>query len=43
LITEYLDGDGAVMFRHACAMGLEGHRLEEAEFAVSVRPVAALG
>jgi bifunctional non-homologous end joining protein LigD len=23
-LSEHMDGDGAVMFQHACAMGLEG-------------------
>jgi bifunctional non-homologous end joining protein LigD len=24
VLSEHYDGDGAVMFRHACALGLEG-------------------
>jgi hypothetical protein len=31
------------MHHHAWAMGLEDNRIEAAEFAVSVRPVTALG
>jgi hypothetical protein len=30
-----MDGDGEAMLRHACAMGVEGDRIEAAEFTVT--------
>jgi hypothetical protein len=38
-LSEHLDGDGGVMFRYTCAMGLEGNRIETAESDVSVAGV----
>jgi hypothetical protein len=34
--------EGPALFRHACAMGLKGDRLEAARHAVSVGPVDQL-
>jgi hypothetical protein len=40
IYSEHLAGDdGDAMFRHACAMGLEGNRLEAGGEPVSVRHV----
>jgi hypothetical protein len=30
---------GDVVFRHACQLGFEGHRLEAAGFALCLRPL----
>jgi bifunctional non-homologous end joining protein LigD len=42
VFNEHVTIPGALLFRHACQMGLEGHRVEAAERALSVRPVAGL-
>jgi bifunctional non-homologous end joining protein LigD len=39
-LSEHLDGDGALAFRHACRIG--GHRRQAARPAVSVRAVGRL-
>jgi hypothetical protein len=35
--SEHLEGDGEAIFRHACALGLEGNPLETAGCALPVR------
>jgi hypothetical protein len=39
VLSDHTDEDGATIFRQACRMGLEGHCVEEAERALSVRQV----
>ena len=43
VLNEHYEGDGAIVYQHACKLGCEGHRLQAARLAVSVRPLAALG
>jgi bifunctional non-homologous end joining protein LigD len=42
VFNEQTEEDGAVVFRHACKMGLEGIRVEAAPRALSVRTIAGL-
>jgi hypothetical protein len=39
VLSDHTDEDGATIFRQACRMGLEGHCVEEAARALSVRQV----
>ncbi|MGZ3293813.1 MAG: hypothetical protein ACXU9D_11140 [Xanthobacteraceae bacterium] len=41
-LNKHLTEPGDTVFRHACAMGLEGHRLEARRLALSVGTIAAL-
>jgi hypothetical protein len=42
VLSDHTDDDGATVFRRACKMGLEGHRVEAAGRAIPVGPVARL-
>jgi len=42
LLSDHMDSDDPAMFRHACAMGLEGDRLEAARPALPVGPMPGL-
>jgi hypothetical protein len=35
VLNEHIDEPGDVVFRHACKLGLEGHRIETARLALS--------
>jgi hypothetical protein len=41
-LNEHLDEDGPIVFRHACKLGLEGHRVEAQGLALQFGAVAAL-
>src|SRR6266436_2572489 len=41
-LCKHTDGDGPEIFRHACAMGLEGHRLKAARCALPLRALLVL-
>jgi bifunctional non-homologous end joining protein LigD len=36
-LSEHIEGDGAIIFEHACKMGLGGHRVEAARLPVPLR------
>jgi hypothetical protein len=40
--NEHTDEDGATVFRHACKLGFEGHRVEAAGGALPIRAVSGL-
>jgi hypothetical protein len=41
--NEHCTGDGAIIFKHACAPRLRGHRVEAPRLAVSLGPDRSLG
>jgi bifunctional non-homologous end joining protein LigD len=43
VLNDHIDEPGDVVFRHACKLGLERHRIEAPWLALPLRPVAALG
>jgi ATP-dependent DNA ligase len=42
IFNEHTDLDGATVFRHACKMGLGGHRVETAYGALPLRTIGGL-
>jgi len=42
VLSDHTHDDGATIFRHACMMGLEGHRVKEAERTLSIGPLNRL-
>ena len=43
VLNDHIDEPGDVVFRHACKLRLERHRIEAPWLALPLRPVAALG
>jgi bifunctional non-homologous end joining protein LigD len=40
--NEHMEGDGPIVFAHACKMSLEGHRVEAARLSLPERPLEGL-
>ena len=38
VLNEHFNGDGAVIFKHVCKLGLRGYRIEAARLVLPLRP-----
>ena len=43
VVNEHYEGEGAIIYKHACALGCEGIGVEAGRFSLQVRPIRALG